>query len=91
MPDMGWAYAFSAISRGLLFWFIFLIYLTQHVIRMPTTASSIVNSPLLILPLARRPQIVAVTKADLPITRDRFPEAQEVFARHEQNCIASLR
>ena len=34
--------------------------------------------------LARHPQIVAVTKADLPITRDRFSEVQEAFARHEK-------
>ena len=42
--------------------------------------------------LARRPQIVAVTKADLPITRDRFPEVQEVFARHEKklHCISAV-
>ena len=34
--------------------------------------------------LARRPQIVVVTKADLPVTRERFPEVREVFVRHEQ-------
>jgi len=42
--------------------------------------------------LARRPQIVAVTKADLPITRDRFPEVQEVFAQHGKTlyCISAV-
>ncbi len=34
--------------------------------------------------LARRPQIVVVTKADLPGTRERFPEVQEVFVRQEK-------
>ncbi len=42
--------------------------------------------------LARHPQIVAVTKADLPITRDRFPEVQEVFAQHEKTlyCLSAV-
>ena len=41
--------------------------------------------------LAQHPQIVAVTKADLPTTRDRFPEVQKVFARHEKtlHCISA--
>ncbi len=34
--------------------------------------------------LAQRPQIVVVTKADLTITRERFPEVQEFFAQHEK-------
>ena len=42
--------------------------------------------------LAQHPQIVAVTKADLPTTRDRFPEVQKVFARHEKtlHCISAV-
>lgn len=34
--------------------------------------------------LARRPQMVVVTKADLPVTRERFPEIQAAFARQEK-------
>ena len=34
--------------------------------------------------LARRPQLVVVTKADLTTTRERFPEVREVFSRHEK-------
>ncbi len=34
--------------------------------------------------LARRPQLVVVTKADLTTTRERFPEVREVFVRHEK-------
>lgn len=36
--------------------------------------------------LARRPQLVVVTKADLPVTRERFAEAQETFARHAKQA-----
>jgi len=34
--------------------------------------------------LAMRPQLVVVTKADLTITRERFPEAENAFAQHEK-------
>ena len=34
--------------------------------------------------LALRPQLVVVTKADLTITRERFPEAQKAFTQHEK-------
>ena len=34
--------------------------------------------------LAMRPQLVVVTKADLTITRERFPEAENAFTQHEK-------
>ncbi len=54
--------------------------------RDPYADFSIINRELTAfdMTLARRPQIVVVTKADLPDTRQRFPEVQAVFARQEQ-------